>query len=162
MGGCGLGQFERLADVPYTLIMRDTIELFGLSPNCWKRQLTRIRLVELCIAGAWAVAAAYLLVGSTPWSIFGLGAAPSALLLFVPFLVIVPVGAVWRSAAKRAWNRRALAAEYLLCPECGYDMHGHKNAQDTVARSSMKCPECAAAVDANRTRRMWRELLGKK
>ena len=50
--------------------------------------------------------------------------------------------------------RRLRAADYKLCPHCGYSLKGH----ESKFESQFKCPECATACDIDKIQDAWRSF----
>ena len=95
-------------------------------------------VVALCSVNLWNL-------GSTdpfgPWPI-------------PPGLVVVLVLAFLWASAMNLWEKRLVkrlrAADYKLCPHCGYVLSGHEGAFD--------CPECGIACDLDKIHAVWRSF----
>lgn len=55
---------------------------------------------------------------------------------------------VWLIVSHRRLGRMVASSSGLACLRCGYDL--------SASVAGKACPECGEAVDAQRTRRMWR------
>ncbi len=71
-----------------------------------------------------------------------------------PFLVFLPMFCLMAIffLQQRRFRRRVQAADYLLCPDCGYALAGHEGI--------VHCPECGTALDIEAVRRQWRGCFG--
>ena len=68
------------------------------------------------------------------------------------------VGIVLWLSAIVLWEKRLVqqlrAADYKLCPHCGYSLKGH----ESQFESQFKCPECATACDIDKIQYDWRSF----
>ena len=107
----------------------------------WSRWPRIVRCYAYWAMGAWAF-------GMVLWTIDIYGPSVPLWWIWGPSGVVI-VLAVSKYFRLR---KRVMAADYRICPDCGYALAGHNGA--------VRCPECGVLLDVDGVRQRWLAWYG--